>query len=182
MRQLFYLLIVLNLLLFFWIYQTGQQAGRPAIGDLQIIKKEIIQEIKSDVTGVEEEISVESARRESDDKQRQMTKEREKISTAALHPKSAKREVATTSAIEQRNPIKGWIIQAGSFSQKTNAYKLKHSINKRGLSAYIELIRHQDKTLYRVRIGPFLHESEAKQHLEMINKEFDLKGIVMNLE
>ena len=53
MRQLFYLLIILNLLLFLWIYQTQQQpdqlqSGHPAIGDLHIVSDDVIQQIKSD--------------------------------------------------------------------------------------------------------------------------------------
>ncbi|MBG7602359.1 MAG: hypothetical protein IZT60_07425 [Gammaproteobacteria bacterium] len=54
MRQLFYLLMILNLLLFLWIYQTQQQpdqlqTGKPAIGDLRIVSDDVIQRIKSDV-------------------------------------------------------------------------------------------------------------------------------------
>ena len=54
MRQLFYLLMILNLLLILWIYQTQQQPdqlhlGHPAIGDLRIVSEAVIQRIKSDV-------------------------------------------------------------------------------------------------------------------------------------
>lgn len=54
MRQLFYLLIVLNLLLFFWIYQSEQQPGQlqtghPAIGDLRIVSDDVLRRLKSDV-------------------------------------------------------------------------------------------------------------------------------------
>lgn len=54
MRQLFYLLMILNLLLFLWIYGTQQQpeqlqTGHPAIGDLHIVSEDVIQRIKPDV-------------------------------------------------------------------------------------------------------------------------------------
>jgi hypothetical protein len=53
MRQLFYLLIILNLLLFLWIYQSQQQpeqlqTGHPPIGDLHIVSEDVIQHMKSD--------------------------------------------------------------------------------------------------------------------------------------
>lgn len=53
MRQLFYLLMTLNLLLFLWIYQSEQQPdqlqiGHPAIGDLHIVSDDVILQIKSD--------------------------------------------------------------------------------------------------------------------------------------
>lgn len=54
MRQLFYLLMILNLLLILWTYQSQQQpeqlqTGNPAIGDLHIVSDDVIQHIKSDV-------------------------------------------------------------------------------------------------------------------------------------
>jgi hypothetical protein len=56
MRQLFYLLMILNLLLFVWIYRSEQQpdqqqTGHPAIGDLRIVSDDVIrQPNSSDVT------------------------------------------------------------------------------------------------------------------------------------
>ena len=55
MRLLFYLLMILNLLLFLWIYQTQQQpdqlqTGHAAIGDLHIVSEDVIQRIKPDTT------------------------------------------------------------------------------------------------------------------------------------
>ncbi len=54
MRQLFYLLMILNLLLFLWIDGTQQQpeqlqTGHPAIGDLHIVSDDVIRQLKSDV-------------------------------------------------------------------------------------------------------------------------------------
>ena len=54
MRQLFYLLMILNLLLFLWIYPSEQQpeqlhTGHPAIGDLHIVSDDVLQRLKSDV-------------------------------------------------------------------------------------------------------------------------------------
>ena len=62
MRQLFYLLMILNLLLFLWIYGTQQQpeqlqTGHPAIGDLHIVSDDVIRQLKSGVmndTGVQQ--------------------------------------------------------------------------------------------------------------------------------
>ena len=52
MRQFFYLLIILNLLLFLWIYQSEQQpdqlqSGHAAIGDLHIVSDDVIRQLKS---------------------------------------------------------------------------------------------------------------------------------------
>lgn len=59
MRQFFYLLVMLNLLLFLWIYQAEQQldhqqSGHPSIGDLQVVSYDAKQEVNSgDVTDTE---------------------------------------------------------------------------------------------------------------------------------
>lgn len=54
MRQLFYLLMILNLLLFLWIYPSEQQpdqlqTGHPAIGDLHIVSDDVLRRLKPDV-------------------------------------------------------------------------------------------------------------------------------------
>lgn len=59
MRQFFYLLVMLNLLLFLWIYQAEQQldhqhSGHPSIGDLQVVSYDAKQEVNSgDITNTE---------------------------------------------------------------------------------------------------------------------------------
>ena len=218
MRQLFYLLMILNLLLFLWIYPTEQQphrlqTGHPAIGNLNIVSEPVML-IKSDpVTDgeVEQESVLQtvgkplspalastpgavephvepsavigkspaSIGRESDDEQWKRVEEREKVSRRAVTSKPEKSKNATATIIEQSTPKKGWIFQAGSFAQKSNADNLLKSINKSGMNAYIEKIRVQDIALYRVRVGPFENKSEAQHYLKMVEKKFDLKGTII---
>ena len=87
-----------------------------------------------------------------------------------------------TVAAEQPASRSGWIIQAGSFGQKSNADKLQQGISNSGASAYIEEIDVQGKTLYRVRLGPFPSKSSAQQQLEVVEKQFDIKGRLINLK
>ena len=52
MRQLFYLLLIVNLLLFLWIYQSEQQpdqlqSSHAAIGDLHIVSEAAIRQLKA---------------------------------------------------------------------------------------------------------------------------------------
>ena len=118
----------------------------------------------------------------SDDEQRKMDKEPETPSKPAAASKPEKSEDKRTTANKQTTPKKGWIIQAGAFGQKSNADNVYKKINKSGMNAYIEELRVQDKTLYLVRVGPFSSKNKAQQHLKKVEKEFNLKGRVMNLK
>jgi DedD protein len=74
---------------------------------------------------------------------------------------------------------KGWTIQAGSFGQKTNAEKLMANLRLKGMSAYLSEIKVQDKTLYRVRIGPIESKQKAEQQLRDVETNFKLKGAII---
>lgn len=108
--------------------------------------------------------------------------EEQSSAAAAASRQENRGEPQKTALAEQPASRTGWIIQAGSFGQKTNADKLQQNISNSGASAYIEEIDVQGKTLYRVRLGPFSSKSSAKQQLEVVEKQFDLKGRVINLK
>ena len=74
---------------------------------------------------------------------------------------------------------KGWTIQAGSFGQKSNAEKLMANLKLSGMPAYLSEIKVQDKTLYRVRIGPVATKEKAEQQLQTVEKNFKLKGAIL---
>lgn len=74
---------------------------------------------------------------------------------------------------------KGWTIQAGSFGQKTNAEKLMANLKLKGMPAYLSEIKVQDKTLYRVRIGPIENKQKAEQQLREVENNFRLKGAIL---
>jgi DedD protein len=117
---------------------------------------------------------------ESGDKRRESDDTPSPPVASAQQGKSGKPQ--KTAAAQQPAPRTGWIIQAGSFGQKSNADKLQQGISNSGASAYIEEIDVQGKTLYRVRLGPFPSKSSAQQQLEVVEKQFDLKGRVINMK
>lgn len=123
-----------------------------------------------------------SESRKADDAKRRAVEEPDSSSRQATPPKPEKKASEKTANKQQPSPKSGWIIQAGSFGNKTNAVNLSNNISKSGLNAYIEEIAVKEKTLYRVRVGPFSSKSDAGQHLKLVEKEFDLKGRVINLK
>ncbi|MEJ2309338.1 MAG: SPOR domain-containing protein [Gammaproteobacteria bacterium] len=73
----------------------------------------------------------------------------------------------------------GWAVQAGSFGQKTNAESLMADLKLNGMNAYISEVQVADKTLYRVRIGPLENKQSAEQQLQLVEKNFKLKGTIL---
>lgn len=95
-------------------------------------------------------------------------------------------QAATTGTEPVKTPLQGsvvtqgWVIQAGSFGQSSNADKLKKRLIQSGRPAFIEPIEVKGKMLYRVRVGPIEKRAEADRQLAIIEKEFQLRGKVIS--
>ncbi len=100
-------------------------------------------------------------------------------STEADEP-AVNTEAPTVVEMPPATPVgKGWTIQAGSFGQKPNAEKLMANLKLKGMPAYLSEIKVQDKTLYRVRIGPIESKQKAEQQLREVEANFKLKGAIL---
>lgn len=54
-----------------------------------------------------------------------------------------------------------WLVQAGSFAERRNAERLKAKLGNSVGTVFIEPVKNNRRTLYRVRVGPFSTEREA---------------------
>ena len=73
----------------------------------------------------------------------------------------------------------GWIVQIGLYSNKENSLKLRDKIRKKGFVCFVDtVINSQNKTFYRVRVGPFATRKEAVLEQGKIKKIMSLKGII----
>ncbi len=75
--------------------------------------------------------------------------------------------------------LSAWVVQLGSFTSKVNADKMNLSLRKAGYPAFVEPLSKDNKTSYRVRVGPELLRSDAEKLLKSINEKMQLKGIVL---
>lgn len=75
--------------------------------------------------------------------------------------------------------LSAWVVQLGSFASKVNADKLNLRLRKAGFPAFVEPIEKDDKTVYRVRVGPELLRSDADKLLADISARMKLEGIVL---
>ncbi|MCL2139322.1 MAG: SPOR domain-containing protein [Treponema sp.] len=69
-------------------------------------------------------------------------------------------------------------IQAGAFSAKVTAENAKETLNANGVKSIIENREVNGKTWYRVRVGPYISENEAKFWLPLV-KSIDGFGTSM---
>lgn len=72
-----------------------------------------------------------------------------------------------------------WVVQVGSFSQSTNALALRDKLRKKGFSAFVEKLKSDESTIYRVRIGPELKRENADKQMQQLQRVMGMKGIVM---
>jgi cell division septation protein DedD len=97
-----------------------------------------------------------------------------------LSAKNATKGAVTTKSVASKPFAKPVIlkadeywIQAGSFASRGRADELKQGLAEKGLASLISINDASGKSLYRVRIGPYVSEPEAKDWLAKIK---DLDG------
>lgn len=80
---------------------------------------------------------------------------------------------------DQRAGVNAWVIQLGSFASEQNARDLEARLQKEGYAAFVEKIGTGEEQKFRVRVGPELLRAKADQAREKLEKELNLKGIVV---
>lgn len=95
---------------------------------------------------------------------------KEDVKTEAEPAKTAKKET---------KPLKAWVVQVGSFSNRKNALALKEKLVNKGFRAFVERIIQHDNTSYRVRVGPEVRRENATDLQKQIEQKLNIKGLVM---
>jgi len=56
--------------------------------------------------------------------------------------------------------LTAWVVQAGSFSERENAYAVRDKLRRQGYPTFVSGIE-ADNALYRVRVGPMIDRARA---------------------
>lgn len=72
-----------------------------------------------------------------------------------------------------------WAVQVGSFANKSNALGLKDKLRMKNIHAFVERIIKNNKTVYRVRVGPEISRKKAEMLKVKLKKEFKLSGLIV---
>ncbi len=73
-----------------------------------------------------------------------------------------------------------WVVQVGSFGQKTNAVVLRDKLRDDGRDAFIEQGETDSGAVWRVRVGPMATREEADKVKKRLDSERDTESLVMS--
>ncbi len=92
-------------------------------------------------------------------------------------PKTAAKSASKSSATQEpahRIPDVGWSVQVGSFASRDNANGLQERLKEKGYPAFIYRNTAENPPLFRVRVGPYMAENEAKSAADRLREDIKL--------
>ena len=87
---------------------------------------------------------------------------------ATSKPAASKSPAAKPAAPAKTKTTKDYWVQTGAFMAKIRAEDSKELLASKGITSIIENSEINGKTWYRVRVGPYISESEAKHWLDLV--------------
>jgi DedD protein len=101
--------------------------------------------------------------------------------TAGSAPKQAEQQKKPVeeekSEPETKVGLSGWVVQIGSFSQRSNAEKLVKELQAKKYAAFTDQVDLNGKILHRVLIGPEVDKKQAEQLQIKLNKLLEPKKL-----
>jgi DedD protein len=102
------------------------------------------------------------------------------------HPVEAKGEKSDQTDESEPVPRTGgesWVLQVGSFQDRDKALAQRDKLRKSNIAAvFIERFEYENKSSYRVRLGPFLNRDQTRVAQNKIKAKHDIDGIIMKYE
>ena len=94
-------------------------------------------------------------------------------------PKPAPPSKQAVQAVPEKQPLKGWFVQVGSFGQEMNARGLQDRLATSGFQVELENVELGKKNAYRVLVGPSTSRAAAEKQAEKLKSSQHLKGMVI---
>jgi len=113
--------------------------------------------------------------------QKQQAKAPQAVTPQTKKPakKPVKKPSPTLATAASPEKIRAWTVQVGSFNTSDKALKLRSKLRAKGYKAYVDKIRKQNKTYYRVRVGPVLNRRDADKSLKKLKKAGQINAYVV---
>ncbi len=80
---------------------------------------------------------------------------------------------------EVKAGITAWVVQLGSFGSEKNARALEKKLRDKKYTAFVETQYTDNGKQFRVRVGPEVMSANAKKLKAKLDKEFNMKTIVV---
>jgi DedD protein len=87
---------------------------------------------------------------------------------------SSKPKPVPTTAVATPVPDVGWSVQVGSFASRQNADGLLKKLKDKGYPAFVYRNAAENPPLFRVRVGPYTHETEARSAADTLRGDLRL--------
>lgn len=92
-----------------------------------------------------------------------------------VKPDLAKAIVPENVVDKSINPeLLSWVVQVGAFGEEDKAMALQSTLEKAGFDALIEHSASNNKSIYRVKVGPVISQDKASKLQERLRKELKL--------
>jgi DedD protein len=86
---------------------------------------------------------------------------------------------SSPAPVKEKPPkASGWVVQVGSFSSSNNARALRDKLRKQGHASFVESVKGNSGTVYRVRVGPEVSRDSAERLRKQLKEVAGLKGLV----
>jgi DedD protein len=86
---------------------------------------------------------------------------------------------ADAPATAARGAPAGWAVQVGAFQARNDADAQRDRLRGAGFAAFVDTVRAEKGTLYRVRVGPEAQRANAEKLRDAIKARFQLDGLIV---
>lgn len=102
------------------------------------------------------------------------------VSVVDPEPPAPSAQLAAAASTQQAVVFKSnWVVQLATFSKSHNASDLQSKLHDMGYPVFLESHPAEKGTLTQVFVGPLRAKDEAQAALQRLEKQFKLKGIVL---
>jgi DedD protein len=81
-----------------------------------------------------------------------------------------------------KNYQQSWVVQLVSYSTQSDAKKQIAKLRAKKFNAFVSTYQKDNKTYYRVYVGPYAKLEQAKKWSDNLNKELKIKGMVIKYQ
>ena len=139
----------------------------------------------SRIIPVQEEPAVEEVEEPVVQKTEEAVPPAEKKETTSPKPAQTAGQKSAAAAGKNDEPatnvgVSAWVVQLGSFSSEKNAQELNQKLKQAGFRSFVEPLRQNNTTSYRVRVGPELRRSDAQTIKEKLKSTMQIEGIIVH--
>ncbi len=138
----------------------------------------------SRIIPVQEEPAVEEVEEPVVQKTEEAVPPAEKKETTSPKPAQTAGQKSAAAAGKNDEPatnvgVSAWVVQLGSFSSEKNAQELNQKLKQAGFRSFVEPLKQNNTTSYRVRVGPELRRSDAQTIKEKLKSTMQIEGIIV---